>query len=207
MLYEVLGDIWASSAIPTCRTTCSTTRSGAREAARRHAPPPGRDRGARAPATRRRWRGCSSSTRDGGRALRGRVRRDARAARARCCGASPRVTRKDNIEFDGLARVSHVTDATDWRVEYPFVVRQPGHRGRDAPPGARAASSSASRSSRAAAAPATPAARFRSTRRSAVINTEKLETLGADRARSSCPASARPHADDRAAARAWSPSA
>jgi FAD/FMN-containing dehydrogenase/Fe-S oxidoreductase len=36
-----------------------------------------------------------------------------------------RVTRKDNIQFDGLARVSHVTDATDWRVEYPFVVLTP----------------------------------------------------------------------------------
>ncbi len=34
-------------------------------------------------------------------------------------------TRKDNIAFDGLARVSHVTDATDWRVEYPFVVLYP----------------------------------------------------------------------------------
>ena len=33
--------------------------------------------------------------------------------------------RKDNIAFDGLARVSHVTDATDWRVEYPFVVLYP----------------------------------------------------------------------------------
>src|SRR3989344_2868194 len=36
-----------------------------------------------------------------------------------------RITRKDNIQFDGLARVSHVTDATDWRVEYPFVVINP----------------------------------------------------------------------------------
>jgi FAD/FMN-containing dehydrogenase/Fe-S oxidoreductase len=36
-----------------------------------------------------------------------------------------RVTRKDNIQFDGLARVSHVTDASDWRVEYPFVVVTP----------------------------------------------------------------------------------
>jgi len=35
------------------------------------------------------------------------------------------VTRRDNIAFDGLARVSHVTDATDWRVEYPFVVLTP----------------------------------------------------------------------------------
>ena len=36
-----------------------------------------------------------------------------------------KYTRKDNIRFDGLSRVSHVTDATDWRVEYPFVVINP----------------------------------------------------------------------------------
>jgi FAD/FMN-containing dehydrogenase/Fe-S oxidoreductase len=36
-----------------------------------------------------------------------------------------RHTRRDNICFDGHARVSHVTDATDWRVEYPFVVLKP----------------------------------------------------------------------------------
>ena len=36
-----------------------------------------------------------------------------------------RTTAKDNIKFDGLSRVSHVTDATDWRVEYPFVVLTP----------------------------------------------------------------------------------
>ena len=36
-----------------------------------------------------------------------------------------KITRACNIQFDGLARVSHVTDATDWRVEYPFVVLNP----------------------------------------------------------------------------------
>ncbi|MDP3604336.1 MAG: DUF3683 domain-containing protein, partial [Polaromonas sp.] len=36
-----------------------------------------------------------------------------------------KLTQKDNIKFDGLSRVSHVTDATDWRVEYPFVVLTP----------------------------------------------------------------------------------
>lgn len=36
-----------------------------------------------------------------------------------------RVTRRDNIDFGGLARVSHVTDATDWRVEFPLVVITP----------------------------------------------------------------------------------
>ncbi|QIL43124.1 FAD/FMN-binding oxidoreductase [Acidovorax sp. HDW3] len=36
-----------------------------------------------------------------------------------------RHTARDNIKFDGLSRVSHVTDATDWRVEFPFVVLTP----------------------------------------------------------------------------------
>nr|MDJ0881668.1 DUF3683 domain-containing protein [Gammaproteobacteria bacterium] len=36
-----------------------------------------------------------------------------------------RVTHKDNVDFSGLARVSHTTDATDWRVEYPMVVLSP----------------------------------------------------------------------------------
>ena len=36
-----------------------------------------------------------------------------------------RYTAKHNICFDGMKRISHVTDATDWRVEYPFVVLTP----------------------------------------------------------------------------------
>src|SRR5690606_1521214 len=36
-----------------------------------------------------------------------------------------RFTARGNIKFDGLSRVSHVTDATDWRVEYPFGVLTP----------------------------------------------------------------------------------
>ncbi len=36
-----------------------------------------------------------------------------------------KITRSDNICFDGLARVSHVTDASDWRVEYPLLVINP----------------------------------------------------------------------------------
>jgi FAD/FMN-containing dehydrogenase/Fe-S oxidoreductase len=47
------------------------------------------------------------------------------ALRARVLRALARHTRRDNICFDGLSRVSHVTDATDWRVEYPFVVLCP----------------------------------------------------------------------------------
>jgi FAD/FMN-containing dehydrogenase/Fe-S oxidoreductase len=45
--------------------------------------------------------------------------------RHRATKALRRLTAKDNIKFDGLSRVSHVTDATDWRVEYPFVVLTP----------------------------------------------------------------------------------
>ncbi len=45
--------------------------------------------------------------------------------RARALKRFSRSTRRDNIRFDGFARVSHVTDATDWRVEYPFVVLMP----------------------------------------------------------------------------------
>ena len=36
-----------------------------------------------------------------------------------------RISRQDNVDFSGLARVSHTTDATDWRVEYPIVVLKP----------------------------------------------------------------------------------
>ena len=36
-----------------------------------------------------------------------------------------RHTRGDNVCFDPYARVSHATDATDWRVEIPFVVLTP----------------------------------------------------------------------------------
>jgi len=45
--------------------------------------------------------------------------------RRKAMRALGRVTARDNIKFDGLSRVSHVTDATDWRVEYPFVVLTP----------------------------------------------------------------------------------
>jgi hypothetical protein len=47
------------------------------------------------------------------------------ALRERTTKVLGKVTRHDNIKFDGLSRVSHVTDATDWRVEYPFVVLTP----------------------------------------------------------------------------------
>jgi len=51
--------------------------------------------------------------------------RDTYDLRKRVTGRLAGITRGDNVQFDGLARVSHVTDATDWRVEYPFVVINP----------------------------------------------------------------------------------
>src|SRR5690606_24289135 len=48
-----------------------------------------------------------------------------RARRKQALQLFKKYTRADNIAFDGLARVSHVTDATDWRVELPFVVLTP----------------------------------------------------------------------------------
>lgn len=50
---------------------------------------------------------------------------DMAALRQRATKALRKLTAHDNIKFDGLSRVSHVTDATDWRVEYPFVVVTP----------------------------------------------------------------------------------
>jgi len=43
------------------------------------------------------------------------------------------ITRKDNVDFGGLARVAHATDATDWRVEIPFVVVTPDREQEVAP--------------------------------------------------------------------------
>src|SRR6202453_1014946 len=47
------------------------------------------------------------------------------ALRKRARRSLARHTRADNIHFDAYARVSHVTDATDWRVDLPFVVLTP----------------------------------------------------------------------------------
>ena len=88
-----------------------------------------------------------------------------------------RHTRSDNIRFDAVARVSHATDATDWRVEYPFVVLCPDEE--DEIPGLVRACielgltiipRGGGTGYTGGAIPLTPL--------SAVINTEKLEHLG-----------------------------
>jgi len=49
----------------------------------------------------------------------------AEALRRRAKRLLRRHTHADNVCFDPYARVSHATDATDWRVEIPFVVLAP----------------------------------------------------------------------------------
>lgn len=87
-------------------------------------------------------------------------------------------TRRDNIAFDGLARVAHVTDATDWRVEYPFVVLYPDTEEEMGPlvrgcieAGLTIIPRGGGTGYTGGAVPLTPF--------SAVINTEKLITIGA----------------------------
>ena len=88
-----------------------------------------------------------------------------------------KVTRKDNIAFDGLARVSHVTDATDWRVEYPFVVVHPDTEEEVAPLVKALIELGLTIIPRGGGTGYTGGA-IPLTKRSAVINTEKLDALG-----------------------------
>ncbi|MCM8595291.1 DUF3683 domain-containing protein [Accumulibacter sp.] len=98
--------------------------------------------------------------------------------RARAIRVLSRHTRRDNIAFDGLARVAHVTDATDWRVEYPFVVLHPDSEDEVAPLvrgcielGLTVIPRGGGTGYTGGAIPLTPL--------SAVINTEKLSQIGA----------------------------
>jgi len=89
-----------------------------------------------------------------------------------------RHTRSDNIRFDAFSRVAHVTDATDWRVELPFLVLMPDTETeipnlvRDCIElGLSIIPRGGGTGYTGGTVPLTPW--------SAVINTEKLETLGA----------------------------
>jgi FAD/FMN-containing dehydrogenase/Fe-S oxidoreductase len=88
------------------------------------------------------------------------------------------VTRRDNVQFDGLARVSHVTDATDWRVEYPFVVIHPDSEEEVAPIVKACIDLGLTIIPRGGGTGYTGGA-IPLTKLSAVINTEKLDALAA----------------------------
>ncbi|OZI53225.1 DUF3683 domain-containing protein [Bordetella genomosp. 4] len=89
-----------------------------------------------------------------------------------------RITAKDNIKFDGLSRVSHVTDATDWRVEYPFVVLTPDNESEIAALVRACIELGLTIIPRGGGTGYTGGA-IPLTWKSAVINTEKFDTLGA----------------------------
>ncbi|MFN7572239.1 MAG: DUF3683 domain-containing protein [Betaproteobacteria bacterium] len=98
--------------------------------------------------------------------------------RARAKRLFGRITRSDNACFDAFARAAHVTDATDWRVEYPFVVLAPDEEA-EVPALVRACIElgltiiprGGGTGYTASGIPLTPL--------SAVINTEKLEAISA----------------------------
>lgn len=99
------------------------------------------------------------------------------ALRKRARRTFARHTRADNIRFDAYSRVAHVTDATDWRVELPFVVLAPDTEEEIAwlvrdciELGLTVIPRGGGTGYTGGAVPLTPW--------SAVINTEKLETLG-----------------------------
>jgi FAD/FMN-containing dehydrogenase/Fe-S oxidoreductase len=100
------------------------------------------------------------------------------AMRQRARRLLSRHTRAEILRFDAFARVSHVTDATDWRVELPFVVLMPDAEV-EIPGLVRACIElgltiiprGGGTGYTGGAVPLTPW--------SAVINTEKLEALGA----------------------------
>ena len=103
---------------------------------------------------------------------------DTLALRRRTLARLTRVTHRDNVQFDGLARVSHVTDATDWRIEYPFVVINPDNGNEVAAIVAACIELGLTIIPRGGGTGYTGGA-IPLTRLSAVINTEKLDTLAA----------------------------
>ncbi|HHH38804.1 MAG TPA: DUF3683 domain-containing protein, partial [Sedimenticola sp.] len=97
--------------------------------------------------------------------------------RRRVRRALARITHRDNVDFGGLARVSHATDATDWRVEIPFVVISPDREEEVAPIVRACIDCGLTLIPRGGGTGYTGSAVPLDTR-CAIINTEKLEQLG-----------------------------
>ena len=195
MLYEVLGEIWAIQRNPYLEDELTNRPK----------------RRAEALAGMRRRLGEIESRRAGNikvaRLL--ELTRDAvdrfedefaatRALRAKVLRRLARITRRDNILFDGFARVSHVTDATDWRVEMPFVVVTPDTEEEILLLVNELVELGLTIIPRGGGTGYTGGV-IPLTRRSAVINTEKLEALGPIE-HLELPGVARPHPTIRASA-------
>src|SRR5579863_9191484 len=86
-------------------------------------------------------------------------------------------TRADNVRFDAYSRVAHVTDATDWRVEYPFVVLKPDEQS-ELPGLVRACIELGLTVIPRGGGTGYTGGAVPLTALSAIINTEKLEALG-----------------------------
>jgi len=181
MLYEVLGDIWVVQRNPYLeddlldnpkrrRALIDALSHRLAEIEKRRTPADDADRDAAvgellvlAQQAVRRFAGQFAQVWD----LRQRTRR-----------VLSRHTDRQNIKFDGLSRVSHVTDATDWRVEYPFVVLTPDSEDEMAALVGGCIELGLTIVPRGGGTGYTGGA-VPLTWKSAVINTEKLETLGA----------------------------
>jgi len=131
MLFEVLGDIWAVQRNPYLeddlldnrkrrRALLEAMRHRLRQMEKRHA-----EHESEHPDRARRVALLIEAAHGAVNAFEVHFE-NTRQMRRKASALLSRHTRKDNICFDGFARVSHVTDATDWRVEYPFVVLYPG---------------------------------------------------------------------------------
>jgi len=130
MLYEVLGDIWVVRRNPYLEDDllASRERRAALVGALRHRLAEIERRRRGNPAVAQLLAAAQKAVEDFERWF-----AETAALRRKVMQRLARHTRRDNICFDGLARVAHVTDATDWRVEYPFVVLTPDSEAEIAP--------------------------------------------------------------------------
>ncbi|HGG59666.1 MAG TPA: DUF3683 domain-containing protein [Gammaproteobacteria bacterium] len=122
MLFEVLGDLWVVNRNPYIQTDLleNPRRLGALVEAMRHRLRQIQSRAnGNEDALLLAERGCAAVD-----AFEQWFPRRARL-QSRLLKVFSAITRKDNIDFGGLARVSHVTDASDWRVALPLVVLTP----------------------------------------------------------------------------------
>ncbi|MEI6415604.1 MAG: DUF3683 domain-containing protein, partial [Pseudomonadota bacterium] len=98
--------------------------------------------------------------------------------RARIRQSLAGLTQADNLDFGGLTRVAHATDATDWRVEFPLVVIMPDQAAEVAPLVAALIALELTIIPRGGGTGYTGSA-VPMDRRAAVINTEKFTRLDA----------------------------
>jgi FAD/FMN-containing dehydrogenase/Fe-S oxidoreductase len=128
MLYEVLGDIWVVQRNPYLQDDLLDNpkrRSALVEALHHRLGEVQKRRRPQDDATRDQSVGQLLTAATSAVDVFARSFEDMAALRQRTNKVLRKLTAKDNVKFDGLSRVSHVTDATDWRVEYPFVVLTP----------------------------------------------------------------------------------